>query len=55
MTKKRYCWFVAFILMLAACFGLAACADPSDHSETGAEAGEYYCSMSGKILRVHML
>ena len=42
MTKRRYCWFVAFILMLAACFGLAACADTSDHSETGAEVGEYY-------------
>lgn len=42
MTKKRYCWFVACILAFAACFGLVACADPPEHSEPGAEAGEYY-------------
>ena len=41
MTKKRYCWFVAFVF--AFCFGLVACAgDPTDNSGTGAEVGEYY-------------
>ena len=43
MTKRRYCWFFAFILVFAVCFGLAACSgEPSNNSETGAEIGEYY-------------